>query len=75
MGHDEMGVDEAAERLGITPHSVRYLIRAGVLPARRLGRRVYLLKRDDVEARRIIQSRTERPGPERGRPKAQLAAA
>lgn len=35
---DVLSVQEAAERLGIAPQRVRALIRAGRLPARRLGR-------------------------------------
>ncbi len=65
MADDDLTVTEAAELLGITAHGVRYLVKRGVLPARRRGP-IFLLPRDDVLAHRIYMASKERPGPERG---------
>jgi excisionase family DNA binding protein len=44
----EVGVDEAAERAGVSQHRLRYLIHAGELPARRVAGR-WVLETDAVD--------------------------
>jgi excisionase family DNA binding protein len=44
----EVGVDEAAQRAGVSQHRLRYLIRAGELPARRVAGR-WVLEVDAVD--------------------------
>jgi excisionase family DNA binding protein len=53
-GH--LTVAQAAERLGVTPTTVRALISAGVLPAKRLGH-AWMIPSDAVELRRSRGSR------------------
>lgn len=65
MPDDDMTVTEAAARLGVTTHAVRFHIRAGNLAARRVGP-IYLIRRDDVEAYRILMQDQRRPGVPRG---------
>ena len=54
---DFMTVTEAAASLGIRAGSVRAAIRRGRLPATRLGDRVLVLDRGDVEAYRHTSRR------------------
>jgi len=58
---EPVSTEQAAERLGITPIRVRQLIRAGRLPAVRLGK-VYVIDRAELE--RFAEQ--DRP---RGRPR------
>lgn len=58
---DLLSVAQAAERLGLTEHGVRYLIRRGTLPATRISG-VWTLRPADVE--RVAQQR-----PAVGRPR------
>jgi excisionase family DNA binding protein len=51
--------NEAAEKLEVTPHQIRWLIRNGRLPAQRVGRD-YFIKVNDL---RLVKDRP------RGRPK------
>ena len=53
----EVGVVEAAERVGVSQHRLRHLIRAGELPARRVAGRWVL---DSADVDRYAQGR--RPG-------------
>ena len=59
-----MTTNEAAALLGMTRQGVRALIVRGALPARRIGARLYVLRRAEVEAYR--QTRVGKP--KRGRP-------
>jgi excisionase family DNA binding protein len=63
MVGEEIGVEEAAAILGIAAGSVRYLIRTEQLPARRVGQRLWLIPRDDVEAHALLMRDRQRPGP------------
>jgi len=54
---DLMTVTEAAALLGMRAGSVRAAIRRGRLPAMRLGERLLVLDRDDVEAYRHTSRR------------------
>ncbi len=62
MADDELTVDEAATALGMHPGAVRKVILAGRLAARRIGQRLLLIPRAEVE-----RYRTERLPP--GRPR------
>jgi excisionase family DNA binding protein len=55
-----LNTDEAAERLDVTKHQVRVLIREGKLPAQKIGR-------DWVIAEEALEQAQNRPRP--GRPK------
>jgi excisionase family DNA binding protein len=50
MENEELTVDAAAEILGVDPSHVRWYHRKGHLPGRRIGARVLVFKRADVEA-------------------------
>lgn len=57
-----MSVQAAAERLGLQPRSVRYLIEHGLLRSERLGR-MHFVPNAQVEAyRRARRARTRRRG-------------
>jgi excisionase family DNA binding protein len=43
---DRMNVQEGASYLGISKHTVRYLLRTGQLPCFRIGRRIVLDRQD-----------------------------
>jgi excisionase family DNA binding protein len=58
-----MTVTEAAAALGITEQSVRHRIRAGHLRGRRVGARLWLIPRAEVE--RAKAAGRLRPGPKR----------
>jgi len=58
-----MGVEEAAEAIGVTPEMVRRYIARKMLPAERIGKRDWAIKRADVRA-------FQRP--QRGWPKGKL---
>ena len=61
----EIGVKEAAERLGIDPSRVRQLLRAGELPGRQIGRE-WLVAAEDVARLESQQRLRGRPlGPRR----------
>ena len=51
MAAELMTVQEVAERLKVTPQTVRRWIRAGLLPASRIGRRQWRVRARDVERR------------------------
>ena len=53
---------EAAQIIGVTPHQVRYLARAGVLESQRFGR-AWMVKRDLVRAY-AAQERRRGPKPQ-----------
>lgn len=53
---------QAAERLGLSPISVRRLIRTGRLPATRLGP-MYVIEEDDLELVRVRRPVGRPPGP------------
>lgn len=61
--HDDMTIPQAAEALGIDPSVVLRAVQRGRIPARRMGSKLWIVKRDDVEAYRM----TRREGPPRGR--------
>ena len=44
-------VEEAAERLKLNPQTLRRWIRAGLLPARKIGRKEYRIDARDLEER------------------------
>ena len=51
----QLGVDEAADRVGLSQHRLRYLIRSGELPARRVAGRWVL---DPADVDRLSERRT-----------------
>lgn len=73
MENDLVTMEEARERLGVSDPAVarRLLIAAGL--TQRIGKRVLVVRRADLEA--FAQSRGENPGPGRPRKvKAEAAA-
>ena len=62
MGTDIVSVSEAAVHLNLTPQGVRYLIRAGRLPATRVGPPrspgLYMIERKNLD--RIVRLRPGR---------------
>jgi len=56
MTTDFLTVREVAERLKVNPQTVRRWIRAGILPASRVGRRQWRVREQDA-------ARQTRPGP------------
>lgn len=59
MGDDEMTVPQAAAYLGLRRETVNQAIRDGRLPARRIGDKVLVIRRSDVDA--YNQRRKPRP--------------
>jgi excisionase family DNA binding protein len=57
---DWLGVEEAAERLGVGPSQVRRLARDGQLPARRVGS-TWLIDEAGIERRRDLEPSVGRP--------------
>jgi excisionase family DNA binding protein len=64
---------EAAERLGLSPRNVRWLIATGVLPARRVGRDWAILATDLGRARGRRLPGRPKGNPKKKRPAAQPA--
>jgi len=51
MATDLLTVKEVAQRLKVNPQTVRRWIRAGLIPASRVGRRQWRVRGDDMERR------------------------
>jgi excisionase family DNA binding protein len=49
MNTDILSVKEAASEIGLTDHAIHQYIRSGRLSAKRLGLRVYIIQRIDLE--------------------------
>lgn len=45
-----ISLDQAAERLGVNPRTIRGYIAAGDLPAYRLGKRLIRVRPEDIDA-------------------------
>jgi hypothetical protein len=59
---DLFTVAEAAEELGLSPHSVRYAIMRGTLGVVELDKRTNLIARDEIERYRREHLRRRGPG-------------
>ena len=59
---DLFTVAEAAEELGLSPHSVRYAIMRGTLGVVELDKRTNLIPRDEIERYRRDHLRKRGPG-------------
>ncbi len=71
MDGDEVTVREAAALLGLDVSQVRRRIQAGQLPARRVGMRLWLIPRAEVEAAAKIGRLPPGPKPASRRPERQ----
>jgi excisionase family DNA binding protein len=59
---DLFTVAEAAEELGLSPHSIRYAIMRGTLGVVELDKRTNLIPRDEIERYRRDHLRKRGPG-------------
>jgi len=64
MEYEEMTVQEAAASLGVSVPGIQRRIQRGDMKARRVGARVYVIPRAEVERWRQLGKR--RPGPKKG---------
>jgi len=60
---DELTIAEAAALLGCDDSTIRQAVARARIPARRIGRRVLVVRRDDV----LAYALTRHAGPPRGR--------